>query len=75
MTRLEDTIWQHLVEYHDADRVELTTISRPPHRRLAVLAGAGAGIATAATAAVLLASSVTQPAYALRMTGTQADIG
>jgi hypothetical protein len=66
MSKVEDTLWNHLVEHHDADRAQVRppAPSRPRTRPLAI---ATATTITAAVAAALIVSATTStpPAYAL----------
>ncbi len=68
MSNIEDTLWEHLVEHHGADRTQVrsATRSRAP-RRPVVIGTAVTSFAAAAGAAVLLLSATTNapPAYAL----------
>jgi hypothetical protein len=68
MSSFEEAIWAHLVDQHDADRVEfrVPTPSKRSVRPVGVTAGAG--VLAAAVVAVLLVLSVSSsapPAYAL----------
>lgn len=66
MSRVEDTLWNHLVEHHGADRthVRRPAAARPRTRPLAI-ATAATGAAVIAAALIVSATSSTPPAYAL----------
>lgn len=68
MSRFEDAIWAHLVDQHDAGRVEFH-VPPPPKRTVrpgAAMAGAVAlAVAVVAMVLVLTASTSAPPAYAL----------
>ena len=69
MSSFEEAIWAHLVDHHDADRVQFRVPTPPRPRRLRpVAATASAALLGAAVVAVVLvlsASTSTHPAYAL----------
>lgn len=66
MSKVEDTLWNHLVEHHGADRAQVcpSGASRPRKRPLAI-ATAATGAAAVAAALIILATTSTPPAYAL----------
>lgn len=68
MSNIEDTLWDHLVEHHGADRARVRSAATPrTRRRPLVISTAATGLAAVAAAAVLLVSATTNtpPAYAL----------
>ncbi|MGH2886433.1 MAG: hypothetical protein ACRDPA_27665 [Solirubrobacteraceae bacterium] len=68
MSNIEDTLWDHLVEHHQADRARVRPATRSrPHKRPVAIGMASTGLAAAVAATVLLvsASTNTPPAYAL----------
>ncbi len=60
MSKVEDTLWNHLVEHHGAGRAQVRppTASRPRKRRLEI---ATAATITAGAAAALIVSATTSP--------------
>lgn len=66
MSKVEDTLWNHLVEHHSADRAQMRApaTSRPRTRPLAI-ATATTGVAAVAAALIVSATTSTPPAYAL----------
>jgi len=66
MSKVEDTLWNHLVEHRGADRAQVRrpVASRPRKRPLAI-ATAATGGAVVAAALIVSATSSTPPAYAL----------
>lgn len=68
MSNIEDTLWEHLVEHHGADRARVHSATPSRTRRRPVVIGTAAtGVAAIAAAAVLVMSATTNtpPAYAL----------
>jgi hypothetical protein len=59
MTNIEDKLWEHLVEHHEADRAQLRTptTSRTHRRRPVVVGIAATGVAAVGLASVLAMSS------------------
>ncbi len=59
MTNIEDKLWEHLVEHHDAHRAQLgtATTSRTHRRRPVAFGVAATGLAAAGVATVLATSS------------------
>ena len=64
MTGIDDTIWRHLVDHHDAHTAQLPA-EHPQRHRSTIAAGATAVATAAAAATVLLTIPTAQPAYAL----------
>jgi hypothetical protein len=59
MSNIEDKLWEHLVEHHEADRARLRSVTMSgTHRRRSVVVGiAATGLAAAAVATVVATSS------------------
>jgi hypothetical protein len=59
MSNIEDKLWEHLVEHHEADRAQLrTATTSPTHRRRPVMVGmAATGLAAVGVATVLATST------------------
>ena len=71
MSSIEDKVWEHLVEHHGADRARLRAATRSRTHRRPVMVGIGAtGLAAAAAATVLVASSGSTAASGPRAVGS-----
>jgi hypothetical protein len=66
MSKVEDTLWNHLVEHYGADRAQVRppAASRPRKRPLVIATAATGGVVVAA-ALIVSATSSAPPAYAL----------
>jgi hypothetical protein len=73
MSDFADGIWTHLVDHHDADRVEFRVPTPPPRRAVRPVAATVSAVLAAVVVAVVLvlsASTSAPPAYALTRVGS-----
>ncbi len=66
MSKVEDTLWNHLVKHHGADRAPMRPpAASPPRKRPLAIATAATGAAAVAAALIVSATTSPPPAYAL----------